>query len=109
MPWPSIEPGRLRHPITLLAPATALTAGGTEASYAPWLSTRAAIETLRGTDTQRNGQATAQTNLLVTLRYRAGVTAAMRVQTATAVYIIQSIENVEERNKVLKLTCLKLS
>jgi SPP1 family predicted phage head-tail adaptor len=106
----ALEAGDLRHSITILQPWITMGSSGAETSYTAFLSdVRAKIEPMRGTDIVKSGMTTTQTFLTVTIRYVSGITAQMQVQRQSgATYIIQAIENVLERNRVLKLLCLDI-
>jgi SPP1 family predicted phage head-tail adaptor len=67
---------------------------------------RAAIDPYRGTELIRSGQDVTQTFIIVTIRYIEGIAATMQVQAHSGTYVIQSIQNILERNRVLKLLCL---
>ena len=74
----------------------------------PLLTTRAAIEPVRGMDLIKGGQDVTQTYVTVTVRYNAAIQASMRVKALNGTYIIQSINNINEQNRVMKLLCLGL-
>lgn len=108
--WPTIDPGRFRHPITLLTPTTVTDASGLTVTWtagSPPVTTWADIEYVRGTDLIRAGQDATQTYLKVTAWYLAQFTAQSRIQTLSGnQYIIQAVENVQEMNEFMVLTCL---
>lgn len=106
---PSIPAGRLRHPVVIERQAKSFDRSGAVSTWTEFLRTRADIETVRSGDAVSAGQSTAQSNVIITIRYRPGITSEMRVKTATKTYRIEAIENVQERNTVLRLTCLVLS
>lgn len=106
----AIEAGELRHSVTILQPSITMGTSGAQTTYTTFLSdVRAKIEAMRGTDIVKSGMQVTQTFLTVTIRYVSGITPQMQVQRhGGATYIIQSIENVLERNRVLKLLCLDI-
>jgi SPP1 family predicted phage head-tail adaptor len=108
MSWPSIDPGKLAHQITILQQTRSSDVSGTVAVWTPLLTTYAAIEPVRGTDIIRSGQATTQLFLTVTIRWQPSIQPNMRVQSNSGTYVIQSIENPGERNILLILNCLGL-
>lgn len=71
-------------------------------------STWAKIVPNRATDVIKSGQATAQTFLVLNIRYTSGIQANMEVDGNNGTYLIQGIENVEERNQELNLICIAL-
>ncbi len=104
----AIAAGSLRHGITIEHQVSAFDRSGSVTAWTPFLETRAAIESVRAGDAVTAGQTTAQIWFIVTIRYRPGINAAMRIRGANAIYRIQAIENVLERNRVLKMTCLQI-
>ena len=112
--WPSINPGELRHTITQLNQLTGTDASGANISYVPAsppVTVRAKIQPMKGSDVIRAGQDIAKVPVEITVRYSAVVTwqPNMRILSDNgSVFIIQAIQNVEERNILLVLTCLGL-
>jgi len=109
MNWPSLDPGDMRHQITVLAPARGSDASGSTVTMAPFTSAYAKIVVVRGTDVIRAGQVTTQLFLTISIWYQAGILADMQVQALNGLYVIQSVENVGELDVVLVLNCLALS
>ena len=107
-----INPGRLRHTITLLEPTTAAGASGMVTTYAPAnppTTALAEIKYVRGIDVIKSGQAVSQTYLSVTIRYNPAFAAGKRIQKWNGEqYIIQAVDNVKEMNAYMVLTCLGL-
>lgn len=111
----SVNVGAMRHSITItqlgLSSPPATDAAGPVKTYLPFLSSlMAAIEVLRGTDVIRGGLITSQVFLTVLIWYQPGVLPNMRVQNLDNgnVYVVQSINNILERNEVLLLQCIGL-
>jgi len=103
----AINAGDLRHAITILQVSTSVGDAGSEVTWIPFLTNvRAAINPMNGTDIIRSGQDVSQTYITITIRYQPGVLGQMRVQANNGTYVICSIQNILERNRVLKLTCL---
>lgn len=107
------DPGQRRHLITIqsltqASPPTYDASGALVTNWTTFLSTWARILPNRATDVIRNGQTTTQTFLVLNIRYRAGILSNMRVSWTNGTYVIQGIENVEERNQELNLICLAL-
>ena len=105
-----INPGRLRHTITLLEPTTTLGPSGMVTTHAPAnppVTALAEIKYVRGTETAKEGQVIPQTFLQVTMRYNPAFTAGKRIQKWNGEqYIIQAVENVKEMNAYMVLSCL---
>ena len=108
MNWPTLDPGDLRHQITILRPTPSSDESGTTVVMAPFATARAKIEPVRGIDVIRSGQTTTQLFLTVTMWWQAGILADMQVQAPNGLYVIQAVDNVLELNQILKLTCLAL-
>ena len=111
--WPSIEIGRMRHPITVQAfgstsPPT-FDDSGVASVWSTFVSAMAAMDPVRGTDVIRGGQTTSQVFIPVAMWFQAGIVGGMRVVTEYGnTYIIQSVDNVLEMNVVLILNCIAL-
>lgn len=101
--------GSLRQSITILEPTTTTDVSGTATAYSTFLTTRCAIDVLSGTDQWKDGQVTSVEQLVVTMRYVPGVVPSMMVTWNGETFIIRAIENVQKRNRVLKLLCEALN
>jgi hypothetical protein len=111
--WPTLEVGQCIHAITIyreeISSPPEYDAAGQSTSWVPVATAMAAIEIMRGTDVIRAGQATSQLFIEVTLWWQPGIEPNMQVVSDNgSTYIIQSVENVNERNAVLRLNCLGL-
>jgi SPP1 family predicted phage head-tail adaptor len=111
--WPILDIGRLNRSITFLrlgpsSPPQYDAAGPVMSWQTSVPDVMASIETMRGTDVIRSGQTTAQIYLEVTIWYQDGITSDMRIANGGNTYVIQSIENVNERDRVLRLNCVAL-
>jgi head-tail adaptor len=109
--WPTIDPGRFRHLITLVEQTIGQDESGTMAAkYAvPPVPTTAwmDIEYTHGDEVIKAGIDTTQTFITVTGWYRAAWQANQRIQTLSgAQYIVQHVENVRQMNIYMILTCL---
>jgi head-tail adaptor len=116
--WPHIEPGKKRHKIEIQAQSqtTQDTYGEPLANWPAVLDCWAAIETINMREQFENGfvsqvvhrisldwpgkNVTVKAGMRVVVHPWAGATA--------SVYLIQTVENVEQRNLVMRLTCLEL-
>jgi hypothetical protein len=111
--WPVLDVGRCVHPITIWqqAPSSppAIGVAGPALEWQPVATAMAAIEIVRGIDVIRGGQVTTQLYATVTFWWQPGILSNMHVTKEDgSTFIIQSVENVEERNVVLRLNCLGL-
>lgn len=111
--WLGINPGLLRHTVTIQqqtvgSPPTFDDAGPV-LTWAIFATRKAHIETLRASDAIKAGQDVSKLWTFVTIRYLAGLTPAMRLIAPNgSTYVIQGIENVNERNLLMRLSCLAL-
>jgi head-tail adaptor len=108
-----IRAGFLRHPIQINQQSTGpgYDAAGPVESWSPFATNvMAQIGPARATDRIQNGQTTTETIIPITIRYLPGVLPNMQVVALSsgAVYIIQGIINMDERNVVMELECLSL-
>ena len=108
MKWPTLDPGEMRHEITILKQAESSDASGNTVVMAPFVTAWAKIEPVRGIDVIRSGQVTTQLFLTISIWWQAGILADMQVQALNGLYVIQSVENLLEMNQVLKLNCVAL-
>ena len=97
----------LRHSIVIQAESTTTDAGGGQSD--PWASptlvaaTRACIEPLKGFEVLRAMQLEAKVTHKITMRYRSGITAKMRIKFGSRILNIRSVINVEERGRWLEI------
>lgn len=111
--YPAIEPGKLRHFMAIESPTTSRDAYG-QPVPGTWNLVRSgwfSIEEVRGREAYQGGQFTSLVSHLITGRWTAvNVTAAMRVVKSNGqVYKIQSVDNVDQRNVVIRLMCLAIN
>ena len=106
MIWPSLNPGELRHRVTVLAETVTANAAGSDTTLSPVISAWAKIEPMTGTDVIRSGQNITQLPVVVSMYYDARVQPNMQLQAPNGRYAIQAIRNVLELNAVMELTCL---
>ncbi len=101
--------GALRHHLTIEAERPVADTGGGQGD--PWANplTVAAVwgrvEPLSGNERLRALQLEDSVSHRVTIRYRDGVTARMRVVFGNRVFNIRAVINPEERNRFLELLC----
>lgn len=96
----------LRHRVTIQREArTADGAGGYTLDWSDVATVWARIEPRKGAERLRAMQVQDTVNHRVTIRYRAGVTAAMRLVFGTRVFDIRAVINPDERDRWLELMC----
>jgi head-tail adaptor len=107
--------GSLRHPIAIKSES--LTGQQDEAgqpldsAWASVLTTRASIDVAKQSETYQSGMGfTSQVTHIVKLRWTPlSIAPGMRVYFGSKVFQIQTVENVLERNRVIKLQVLALN
>lgn len=96
----------LRHRLTLQQEVrTADGAGGYTPSWSDVATVWAQVEPLKGAERLHAMQLQDTVSHRVTIRYRAGVTAALRLLFGTRVFNIRAVINPGERNRWLELMC----
>lgn len=108
-----IQPGTLRHSVTVQSPDYVADAiGGMSVAPTSWTTVRttfAAIDTAGGREMAQAAQIVSQVSHVVKLRWtRTVIKAGYRVLFAGRFFTVQYAENVQERNRVLKLYCLEV-
>jgi len=109
--WPSINPGELRHLVTINQQQATTDASGNEVIMVELYSgVPAKCVVVKGLDVLKAGQVTTQTFLTVTIWFQPGILANMQLTRKgdTVTYLIQSIDNLELMNIVLVLNCLAI-
>ncbi len=105
----TIEAGILRHAVSIQTQTTAQDSFGQQrTTWTSVLDTRASIRTLTLSERSSASGFVSEATHLITMRYQSAValTAGMRVAYETHTYLLQAVENVLERNRVI--TCLAL-
>jgi SPP1 family predicted phage head-tail adaptor len=103
-----MQAGRLRHRITLQEERP--TRDSYKAEVLGWVDVAtvwAAVEPLRGREYFSAQQVNSEVSHRVTIRYRSGVTSAMRVLFGSRVLQIDGVINVNEQNRELQLMCIE--
>jgi head-tail adaptor len=101
--WPSIDPEKLRHQITILRQIDSPGETGSALHYEPFISTYAAIAT------QSTAEFAQSEIVPISINYQAGILHDMRVETANGTtYAIQRIIDPQELNMVLILMCVEI-
>jgi SPP1 family predicted phage head-tail adaptor len=109
MIWPKLNPGDLRHRVTVVEETVTANAAGTDTVLSPVISAWAKIEPMRGADIIRSGQNITELPVIVSMYYDARVQPKMLLQTLNGRYAIQAIRNVLELNAVMELTCITIA
>lgn len=113
----ALNPGTLRHQITIQAQSTTQDASTGEPSSV-WNDVhvaRAAIDTVSAMERYQRGTSAefvAQVSHMVTMRWpgaSVSIAGGMRVLFGSRAFTIQAVENVEERNRVMKLSCVEVN
>jgi len=96
--------GQLRHRITLQQKTTSLfNYGATTETWAALDTVWAGIEALTGREFFSSQQTVAQADYRITLRYRSGITSAMRAVEGTRTFDIQTVLDPDGRRRELVL------
>lgn len=100
-----MNPGRLRQQVTLQthAAASADALGGRADAWDDVATVWAAIEPLDGTEALRAMQQGIRQPHRITMRYRAGVTAAQRILYGARTFNLRSVVDVEMRHRELSI------
>ncbi len=108
-----LNPGDLRHPITVQAPDGTPTTFGQSAAPTSWvtvLTTRAKIATAGGRETSAAAQIVSDVSHVVTIRYTSTVLkAGYQVLYGGRFFTVMYVENILERNRVLALYCREVN
>jgi SPP1 family predicted phage head-tail adaptor len=108
MSWPSINPGELRHSCTIQQQTATTDASGATVTWSDFTTAFAKIVPAKGRAAIQSGQTTAQVPMEITIRWQPGILANMRIIGPNGTYLIESIDNIDERNVLLVLTCIAL-
>ena len=96
--------GRLRHFVAVEQPITSTTPdGGTTKAWELVFHEWAAIEPLRGREYFQAAAAQSEVDTMVTMRYRPGVRAKMRVSHEGRHFDIQSVIEIQTRGRELQI------
>jgi SPP1 family predicted phage head-tail adaptor len=108
-----IDPGELRQQIQIQQQSTANdSVGQPQATWTTVLTTMAKIASISVVERWQSAQFVGQVSHRITMRWPgAGVTIAggMRVLFGSRIFVLQGVDNVEERNIVLHLLCLEIN
>lgn len=105
-----VDPGRMRHLVTLLEPTQTTGISGVKTVFAagsPPTTAYAEIVQMSGKEVLRDGLDASQQYFRLTMRFDARFSGNKRVLTPNGdQYVIQSVNNIKERNAYMELTCL---
>jgi SPP1 family predicted phage head-tail adaptor len=108
-----MNPGQLRHELVIQHRAVVSPSknnmGEEDYAWANFHTTRGRIRapTMRGKEQAVAEAEESVVDTEILIRYFSGITAAMRVVFGSIIYDIQSVVNVEERNRELVLMCTR--
>ncbi len=107
-----IQPGSLRHSITIQSPSSQRDAAGQPiTTWDNVLTTRASIIAASQREQVQGADATSLVTHTVTVRYPGAlirIVSGQRISHGSDIYLIQTVNNVMQRNRVLKLMCLQV-
>ena len=110
--WPQIDPGEMVHRVAIQAQTQAQDAlGGQTETWNTVLTIMAALATTASKELYQTGQFTGQVTHRVSIYWPgAGIAilGGMRVVYGSRIFIVQTVENVQERNCILLLHCLEI-
>lgn len=104
-----MEAGKLNRRISIQRYSTTLDSGGIPVGT--WMdvlgasSVPASLEPLKGKEYFQAAAVSEQNTIPVTIRYRAGITSALRILYGTRILNIRSVVDIEERHVKLVLMC----
>lgn len=105
-----MQAGKLRNLVTIQAAAETLDpTGDVVRTWETHARAWAGIETATGGESINADQTKATGRYTLVTRYVPGVTAAMRVLLGSRTLHIESVENIEERNRELRLACREVA
>ena len=110
MALPKLRVGGLRHRLVIQAESPQADAGGGQGAD-PWADPTSVatvwgrIEPLSGGERLRAMQLEDKVTHRITIRYRTGLTAKMRIAFGERVFNIRAVVDLEERNRLLELLC----
>lgn len=113
----ALNAGGLRHQISIQAQSTMqdATTGESSSVWNDVLTTWASIDTVSSMERYQRGTAgefVAQVSHLVKIRWpgaEIGIAGGMKVLFGTRSFVIQTVENMQELNRVINLSCLEVN
>ena len=95
--------GRLRYQVKIQSPQKDTSPGGGEVTWSDFATVWAAIEPLRGSEFFLSQQVNAEVTGKIVMRYLEGVKPDMRILYGSRVFEIDSILDIAERHRELRL------
>jgi head-tail adaptor len=109
MAWPTIDPGAMRHRITILGPQPITNSAGAAVEMAEVLTAYAEVsEDERGTEKFTPGQVTAYERLVLRMWFDERIKSNMQVKTDHGVWLIEQAVNERKMGIVTRLICIAL-
>ena len=109
----AIDPGQLRHQISIQSPSTSQTSTGSPTtSWTTFHTCMAAINTVSSREVYQASQFTAQVSHAIKMRWpgpSVAIQGGQQVLFGSRVFKLQAVENVQERNRILILHCLEIN
>ena len=100
--------GALRHKVTLKSPSGSQDAyGETSLSFSDVADVRASISPLSGRELMNAQQVNSDVTHRVTIRFYSGVQPSWRVVFGTRTFEVQSVRNLDERDRTMELMCVE--
>lgn len=100
--------GRYRHLITIQQRSTAISGGAQSDTWSTFVTSWADVQPITGREPLVGRQEIATATHRVTMRYRGGVTASMRVLYRGRLLNIAAVLNINERDRELELLCVEV-
>lgn len=101
--------GRLRHRIVIQSPTETINSyGEREQTWATFATVWASIEPMRGRELLEAQQINAELSVKIRIRYLASVKPKYRISWDSRTFEINSIANIEERDREIELMCTEL-
>ena len=108
-----VNPGELRHAVQIQQQVTTQSASGEpQQSWTTILATQASIRTASSREVYRASQFTGQVSHVITIRWPGSgvsILGGQQLLFGGRVFKLQTVENVQERNRVLLLHCLEIN
>jgi SPP1 family predicted phage head-tail adaptor len=109
---PTLNTGRLRHRINIVqvSPTQDSTGGQNLSIDILYANVWASVEAMAGGDSPNGvGGFVSKTTYQIVMRYRSGICAKLQVQFNGRQFQIESVQNPDERNKMLILQCVEIN
>jgi len=108
-----IDAGQLRNQISIQSPSTSQTStGAPTTSWTTFFTCMAAIRTASSREAYQASQFTALVSHAITIRWpgaSVSIQGGQQVLFGPRIFKLQTVENVQERNRVLILHCLEIN